>query len=132
MTIKWYNPQVGAAVVSIANYGITFSSGAVEALGNPRHIMLGFDDENKCIVVKPCDDTQKERIEFASKKRDGYVRISNKDFIRFILSRTDNLQIGNRAVKYLGKWDKDNDLFYVCLDAPLNKQTKTKNIEEKK
>ncbi|WP_053954662.1 hypothetical protein [Inediibacterium massiliense] len=123
MTIQWYNPKVGASIVSIATYGITFSSGAIETLGNPKYIKLGFDEQKKYIVVQPCDASEQSKFEFASKNRKGYIRISNKDFIRFIQSKLDdNIKIEDTASKYIGKWDKEYEYLYICLDEPLDKK----------
>jgi hypothetical protein len=113
MNFEWYNPKTGAPVVSLANYGLTFSSGAVEVMGEPKFILLGFDDEGKILGVKPCE-------EFISKKRHGYVRISSRDFIRFLESRMpDGFKIEDKAAKYFTKWDKEARILKIFLEQPM-------------
>lgn len=122
MTIQWYNAKTGSApIVSLATYGVTFSSGALDMLDNPQFIMMGFDKDKNSIVVQPCSQENDNTIEFIAKKRNGYVRISNKDFIRFIESVTDDtVKITKNAAKYLAKWDNNENLLLVSLDKPLD------------
>jgi hypothetical protein len=123
MAIQWYNAQTGSApIVSIANYGITFSSGAVEILSAPKYVMFGFEEDTKSIVISPCLEATESSLEFINKKRNGYVRISNKDFMRFIESKMENnFKITKNAIKYLAKWKKDEKLLYIYLDNPIDK-----------
>jgi hypothetical protein len=123
MDFEWYNPKAGAPIISIANYGLTFSSGAIEAMGNPKRIMLGFNTTNKTIGVKPCDDANEKGIEFYSKVKNGNVRLSSKDFIRFIKSKMDDsFQIENTATKYIAKWDEEEQILTVYLNSPIGKE----------
>jgi len=88
--IEWFNPDLGTPMVSMAEYGLTFNRAAVETLGRPWKVGLGFDKENRRIVVRPIrsetDDGEmvSRGLPFAERERDGYVRISSKDFVRFV------------------------------------------------
>lgn len=118
---EWYSPRIGAPIVSIATYGLTFSSGAVEALGNAQFVMLGFDEEKGVIGVKACDEDNAKAIEFYGRIRNGYVRISNKDFIRFLESKMpEDFKVDSKAIKYFTRWDKENEILTVDLNQPMD------------
>ncbi len=119
MNFKWYNPKIGAPIVSIAEYGLTFSGGALDALGEPEHVILGFDEQNKVIGVKPCGKEDARKIPFISKRRSNYVRISNKDFIRFLESKMQDFKVDSKAKRYLAKWDDENKILKIFLEQPL-------------
>lgn len=120
LSFEWYSPSIGAAAVSMADYGLTFSSGAVETLGRPEFVMLGFDVDQKIIGVKKCENDDPRALEFASRLRKGYVRISSKDFIRFIAGKMPtDFGIEGKAVKYFTKWDKDKETLEVHLSKPV-------------
>jgi hypothetical protein len=120
MKFQWYDPEAGAPIVSIAEYGLTFSGGALHALGKPEFIILGFDEQNRVIGVKPCDKNEPKKIPFISKQRGNYVRISNKDFIRFVRSKMpDDFKVDTKSTRYLSKWDQEDGILKVFLDQPL-------------
>ncbi len=120
MNFEWYNPKTGVPSVSIASYGLTFSSGALEALGEPEYVVLGFDEQNMIIGVKACSSEEPKRIPFISKKRSNYVRLSSKDFIRFLESRMpEDFKVESKATKYYSKWDRDNQILKIHLEQPV-------------
>lgn len=115
----WTNPSAGAPIVSIASYGITFNSATIEMLKKPRNILIGFDTNAKVIGVKPIDDeTNPKAYDFAEKERKGYIRIGNRDLIKYISS-----QIGidySKSIRYLANWDENEQILIVDLMKPLN------------
>lgn len=120
---EWFDVQVGTPIVSVANYGLTFSRSAVLKMGTPEYVMLGFDKTNKIIAIKVCDDTERMKISFASKERNGNVRISNKDFVRYIASNIDDASTFDKnAIRYTGLWDEENKLMIVDLKRPIKSE----------
>lgn len=85
---EWFNRELGAMIVTIAEYGLTFNRAAIEALGRPEMVVLGFDRRKHVIGVKPISrsitDSEKHGFLFAGRERNGFVRINSKDFIRNI------------------------------------------------
>ncbi len=120
---EWFNPSLGAPIVSVAEYGLTFNRAATEMLGKPDKIMLGFDKDNRLIAVKPLSkddaDAKSYGIAFARKERDGYVRIASKDFIRFILRYCPELKL-DKTVRCLARWDDTEGLMLVDVKNPLD------------
>ncbi|PRX20130.1 hypothetical protein BX659_1369 [Orenia metallireducens] len=122
MQFQWYDPDTGAPVISIANYGINFSSGAIDVLGKPIYIKIGIDSENNILGIKPLQEEEDGVIKFISRERQGNVRITSKDFIRFIKSKLlDEDIIEDSAKKYIAKWDKDNEILIINLNDPIQK-----------
>jgi hypothetical protein len=124
MTFEWYKPKTGILMVSIANYGMTFYGDAIEAMGVPPYITLGFDEANKVIGVKSVDkasDTENDKkIKFAEKQKNSYVRICDRNFIRFIASKTeDKINIGNKPKKFLAEWDAEKGILYIYIEKNL-------------
>jgi len=120
MKYEWYSPTTGAPVVSVAEYGITFNNGAIEMMGKPEYVILGYDEENKFIGVKPCDETEKNRIEFHKKMKNKYIRLANKDFIRFLKSIIrEDIIIESKAKRYVAKWDKEEKILYIDLNSQI-------------
>jgi len=117
MIYEWYSPTIGAPVVSLAEYGITFNNGAIEIMGKPEYVILGYNEEKKLIGVKPCDENEENKIEFYKKIRNKYIRLANKDFIRFLKSRiSEDIKIENKAKRYVAKWDKVEKILYIDLN----------------
>lgn len=124
MTFEWYKPKAGILLVSIANYGITFYGDVIDAMRAPAYITLGFDEANKVIGVKAfykaSDLDVEKHIRFAEKKRNSYVRICDRNFIRFIASKTeDRINIGNNPKKFLAEWDEEKGILYIYLDKNM-------------
>lgn len=132
MELEWFDPQIGTPTVSIADYGLTFSRSAVEILSRPTYIALGFDKQNKRIVVKEVPEDHKGKIPFIEKERNGYVRINNKDFVRFIMRYLPTISFTSKAIRYLSYYDQEKELLIVDLQRPLDeKESKVEDaIEE--
>lgn len=123
-TILWFDPEIGTPMVSMAEYGLTFNRAAVEALGKPWKVRLGFDNLHKKIVIKPVgrasDEEEKASgLPFAERERDGYVRISNKDFIRFVVRYCPESNL-RKSVRFAAIWDEDEGLMEVDINRPVD------------
>ena len=117
----WSTPSSRAPIVSVASYGITFNSSVIELMKRPEGVMIGFDENNKVVGIKPlCDNEEaiSKGFLFASKERKGYVRIGNKDFIKYVSKKTG--KDFSTAVRYIGDWDENEQILIVDLNKPLD------------
>ncbi len=117
----WTAPTGGVPIVSIASYGITFSAGAIEMLGKPEAVLIGFDEKNGVVGVKPLRDAEVQNpkaFRFMERERQGYVRIGCKDFVKVLSSRT-GIDFTD-TVRYAAKMDDSEPLLIVDLDKPLD------------
>jgi uncharacterized protein YcgL (UPF0745 family) len=117
---EWYNPIVGSAIVSIAEYGITFPYNTVEIMQQPKFIKLGYDKKNTIVGVKVCNEEDKMKIPFSRDSNKGkYVRINARDFIRII-----NSDLGytfTKAERFSAMWDNENKLLSISLKEVKNR-----------
>jgi len=128
MKYEWYSPTTGAPIVSLAEYGITFNIGSIEIMGKPEYVMLGYDEEENLIGVKPCDENKENRMEFYKKFRNKYIRLANKDFIRFLKSRiNEDIKIEAKAKRYVAKWDKVEKILYIDLNNQIGSNKKNQS-----
>jgi hypothetical protein len=118
---EWYFPNSELLKVSISDTSITFYNETVEAMGSPKYILLGFNEDNKVIGVKACDTEEENSLAFSLKQKNSYIRINDIKFIRFIKSRLGEGYIEkSKQQKYSAKWDKDKGILYIFLDKPLS------------
>ena len=120
---EWFDPQIGTPMVSVAGYGLTFNRAAVELLSRPAKVALGFSKTRKAIAVKPLadeeDDVGAHGLEFNRRERNGYVRISSKDFVRFVARYCPDVDF-SRTVRYLAYWDEKAGVMLVDLEHPVD------------
>lgn len=111
----WTAPSAGAPIVSIASYGISFNSMVIELLKRPPKVLLGFDEKNLVIGVRPIQEEADEprAYKFAERERAGTVRIGNKDFLKYIssISKIDF----RKSKRYLASWDEENQVLIIDL-----------------
>ena len=83
----------GAAAVTINNLGISFNSTAISLLGSPEFVMLGYDSDQRVIGIRSYDGGDSKAYRFASRVRNGWIRIGCKAFIRYIGMHTKTTNI---------------------------------------
>lgn len=117
--IEWYSPNLGTPIVSLAEYGVVFNKAAIVSLGSPHSIKLGFDKENKYIIVVGVteEESTEDTIVFNSKEKNGFIRINNKDFIRFVLRYCPEIKL-DKAKRFLSI--KEGDFLVVDLKSPAD------------
>ena len=121
----WATATGSAPIVTFAPYGITFNGMAIEMMKRPWGIMIGYDDNKKVVGIKPVYDEESDAkgknsmkiYGFIEKERHGYVRIGNKDLIRYLSNR-----IGidySVPVKYALDWKENDQIAIIELDKPI-------------
>ncbi len=119
--IEWYSPSLGTPIVSLAEYGITFNKAAIAALNNASYIRIGFDRVRKLIVVQGLMESENQSgqdlIPFIERERNGFIRINNRDFVRFILRYCPEIKL-DKAKRFLGR--VEGEFFVVDLNTPAD------------
>ena len=113
---EWFDRTLGAPTVTIAQYGLIFNTSAIMGLGEPERIMLGFDNEQLIIAVKPISDqaiSESTTFPFRGRIRRGFVRINCKDFVRYI--RQYFLQPFTKSWRCVARWDATYHALLVDL-----------------
>lgn len=121
LTFEWYDRQLGAPTVTVAEYGLVFNESAVRTLGKPERVMLGFDKRDLVIAVKPLMGREllnSGSFPFAERIRRGFVRINSKDFVRYISLYLP--QPIAKGVRCIARWDGEEKLMMIDLRQALD------------
>ncbi len=106
----------GTPIVTVSAIGLSFNSGARAMLGNPEKIEIGFDEDKSTIGVRAAvPNTSNPTYEFESRVKDNWVRISCKDFMKFLNQRT-GLDFLKKAIQFLPVFDSDLNMLLLILD----------------
>lgn len=121
--LEWFDPALGAPSISVAEYGLTFNKAAVDIIGDAPRVMLGFSKDRKLIGVKPLwgdltPEEEKKSFAFAEKKRDNYIRIASKEFVRFISRHLPEVSF-EKTIRYLAVWDDSLGMLLADLNRPI-------------
>ena len=120
-SFNWSTVSAGAPYVTLSSIGIAFNSVAVENLGNPEEIMIGFDDQAMALGIKPYDGEENvQKFSFSSRVKNGWVRIGCRDFIKYltILTGVDY----SKAKKYIAQKDEESGFLIVKLKQGTDKK----------
>jgi hypothetical protein len=111
---NWNFVSGGAPFVTISALGLAFNSVAISALGCPEKIMVGFDEANLVIGVRAYDGTASIKpYEFASRIKNGWIRIGCRDFIKY-LQRLLEADF-SESKKYTAVFDAESNALVVRL-----------------
>ncbi|NLK07287.1 MAG: hypothetical protein GX316_01140 [Firmicutes bacterium] len=113
---EWFDREIGAPTVTIAEYGLIFNLSAIMTLGEPEGIMLGFDSEQLMLAVRPVKGEEApNNVTFPFKERinRGFARINTKDFVRYI-KQYFPLPF-TKSIRCVARWDEDNNAMLVDL-----------------
>ena len=70
LEFEWFNPAVGTPIVAVGEYGLGFNKAAIEALGTPAKVRVGFNKEKRIIAVMPTSED-----DVAESLRQEYYRL---------------------------------------------------------
>ncbi len=90
MAIVWFNENFKELVSTIQNNNITLNKQSKSLIENAYTVMLGLDEQEKIVHIKPLTKEESIRGYIQEKKqykitiRSSYARISNKFFINEI------------------------------------------------
>jgi hypothetical protein len=107
---NWSAVSGGAPYVTISTIALAFNSVSIEKLGNPERVIVGFDEQQCVIGVKPYSgEPNVKPYDFAPRVKNGWVRIGCKDFIKYLGTLVG--ESFNPSKKYLAIYhDNDNVL----------------------
>jgi hypothetical protein len=117
---NWHSVSGGAPFVTFSTLGIAFNSVSISKLGTPEKVMVGFDEDNLVIGVKKYEDEpQIKPYEFASRIKNGWIRIGCKDFIRY-LQKVSGLNF-SEAKKIMANFDADSETLIIEMKDAYTK-----------
>ncbi|MCL2221326.1 MAG: hypothetical protein FWC20_04230 [Oscillospiraceae bacterium] len=111
---NWNAISGGAPYVTISTIAIAFNSVSIEKLGYPQKVLVGFD-EGQCVIgVKPYrGEPNVKPYDFSRKIKNGWVRIGCKDFVRYL--ETIVGEPFSPSKKFLAEYDDRNELLVIAV-----------------
>lgn len=107
----------GTPIVTLSAVGMAFNAGSRSLLGNPQQVEIGFDEKALAIAVRPhADGSPAPEYEFEGRAKDGWVRISMRDFMRF-LSQRSGIDFLEKAVQFIPEYDATTNMLVIIVDT---------------
>ncbi|MCL2532198.1 MAG: hypothetical protein FWE40_08600 [Oscillospiraceae bacterium] len=103
----------GAPFVTLSSLGISFNSVSISKLGNPEKVIVGFDEEHCALGIRAYRGEPNKAYEFASRVKQGWIKIGCKDFIKYLQSLTA-LDFST-AKKYVASYDGESETLIVMI-----------------
>ncbi len=120
MEITWFNGKPKDCIVTLAAGNLTLNKPATIYFESAYSVMLGFDKENKLIVVKPLTKADAIRHDIPDNKkyritvRTSYSRVTNKAFMEEV-SDLANLNLDFETHKFKANWNTKDQLLIVDM-----------------
>ena len=106
----------GAPAVTLSSFGIAFNKGAIESLGVPDKVIIGYDQEKQAIGVRARgDDTDSPYYDFAPRVKNDWIRIGAKDFMKY-LSRISRIDFLSKAKQFIAEFDEETQTLVIVID----------------
>lgn len=106
----------GSPIVTLSSFGIAFNKGAIEALGAPEQVIIGFDSEACAIGVRARrDDTASPSYDFARRIKNDWIRIGAKDFMKY-LAKVSGIDFLTKAKQFIAEYDSETETLIVVVD----------------
>ncbi len=106
----------GAPAVTLSSFGIAFNKGAIESLGVPDQVIIGYDQEKQAIGVRARgDDTDSPYYDFAPRVKNDWIRIGAKDFMKY-LSRISRIDFLSKAKQFIAEFDEETQTLVIVID----------------
>lgn len=106
----------GSPIVTLSSFGIAFNKGAIESLGTPEQVIIGFDAQSCAIGVRARgENTDAPSYDFARRIKNDWVRIGAKDFMRY-LSKASGIDFLEKAKQFLAEFDSTTKTLVVVVD----------------
>lgn len=106
----------GSPIVTLSSFGIAFNKGAIQSLGTPEQVIIGYDQGAHAIGVRAKgDDASAPSYEFASRIKNGWIRIGAKDFMKH-LSRTSGIDFLDKSKQFVADYDPETQTLVIIVD----------------
>ena len=106
----------GSPLVTLSSFGIAFNKGAIDALGVPAQIIIGYDQEQRVIGVRASgDDTTSPSYDFASRIKNDWIRIGAKDFMKH-LARVSKIDFLSKSKQFVADFDEETQTLIIVID----------------
>ena len=106
----------GSPIVTLSSFGIAFNKGAIESLGTPEQVIIGYDSDAHAIGVRAKrDDTSSPSYDFASRVKNDWIRIGAKDFMKH-LARISGIDFLEKSKQFVADFDSETQTLVIVVD----------------
>ncbi len=106
----------GNPIVTLSSFGIAFNKGAIEALGTPEEIVIGFDQKACAIGVRAKgEDETSPSYEFARRIKNDWIRVGAKDFMKY-LAKASGIDFLSKSKQFIAEYDPEIETLIVVVD----------------
>lgn len=106
----------GSPIVTLSAFGISFNKGAIESLGVPDQVIIGYDQEKHAIGIRARgEDTALPYYDFAPRIKNDWIRIGAKDFMKY-LSRVSQIDFLTKSKQFVAEYDENSHTLVVVVD----------------
>ena len=106
----------GSPIVTLSSFGIAFNKGAIESLGTPEQVIIGYDQDARAIGVRAKEeDTSAPSYDFASRVKNDWIRIGAKDFMKH-LARTSGIDFLDKSKQFVADYDSETKTLVIIVD----------------
>ena len=107
----------GSPIVTLSSLGLAFNTGAIDMLGSPEEVVVGYDEKRHAIGIRRATNEPPgiPRYRFADRIKNDWVRIGAKDFAKY-LARISGIDFLSKAKQFIPVFDQDTRTLIVVVD----------------
>ena len=125
MSIQWFSKKESNQVATIYDSNITLNKIASDYFNKAYEVMLGFDEPQQEVVIKPLDKETVQLGHIPSDQRspisvwESSARIANKAFIKQLSQQTGLQFKKSKAHKFYSEWDEAMRVLRIKLQEEI-------------
>ena len=107
----------GTPIVTLSSLGLPFNKGAIDMLGAPSEVVVGYDEQQHAIGIHAATEEASElpRYGFSTRVRNDWVRIGAKDFVRY-LNAVTKIDFISKAKQFIPEYDQETNTLVIVVD----------------
>ncbi len=107
----------GSPIVTLSSLGLAFNKGAIDMLGAPDEVVVGYDEKRRAIGIRQATNETSviPRYKFADRVKNDWIRIGAKDFAKY-LARISGIDFLTKAKQFVPIFDEDTKTLIVIVD----------------
>ena len=120
--------RAGAPIITLSTTGLAFNPVVRSMLNYPEEIDIGYDEaENVIGICAHREENGGKPYIFESRQKDGWVRISCRDFMRYLSMRSGIDFV--KAKQFIPEYDEKQKMLVVVVDDNHMKQARSNETE---
>jgi hypothetical protein len=125
MSILWLNKDKKPGVATFTDKAITLNTSVIDALKDCTYVMIGIDDKEDEVIIKPIslNDIERAKIDvnvlYKVSINRSYARITSKSVVEKVEQTFKNCDVFNK--KFPTSYDEIKDLIHIYLNKEAGK-----------